>query len=829
MGAACRGKERLGGGIIRAFGASDEKSAAIGRKTNPHEKGGPFDYRQQAKRFMSSQDQAEAVASDQPGEIQDELLGRVLNETYLIEGVLGEGGVGRVYRARHVRIKSKCYALKVLHAEHGRDPHQLARFQQEAEAAATLSHPNVVGVFDVGRTEDGTSYLACELLKGIDLDGYLEQHGPMTVPGALSVALQICDALAAAHAQNIVHRDLKPQNVFLLNDADGTLPGRPSVKLLDFGLSRFLDHTDTQLTKTGTLMGTPAYMAPEQATGNRGDHRVDIYGIGVVLYASLTGQPPFLEETLPAMLVAVMTDDVPRPSKIMPGVPGSLDFLIQKAMAKDPNERYQTVDELRAVLEGIYQSVLTESMMPGPLMRPRLGSVYQAEEEDYELRTSRPRLVLFGLILVVLALVFAASAVSGLELFTGPFEFSTTELVLVVIGMCGTILTPAILAFRHFRKTIWGNSAKVVGVLGRLQAPLLSGLVAYGVAAISVRFVDDFVGRLIESPLFMKNPGLGWPGFTWILPAVAVLVGGAAYARRRFSEGPDGAKRRVWLGAPLTSVTVILAATVLFLSLRWRAFDVSARLAAQVATHDAKPDPILTPEVPGEPPPPPLPPPPPEAIKLASDEELVAAVEKGLDGLLPLSEKYPKDVRVLEPLLLAFASRATGLADAMVTAKRLIEVAPEKRDSASLGLIVKRSANTPGNASDLAFALMENELGSSGADLLYELKKSEPKVEARADKALQSPDVQAKISPALRIALDLEAAKDCAARVQLLPRATYLGDMRSASILAPLARGSKTGCGKWKNRPCLPTCKDEAKSYLEAVKAIQLRSARTDL
>src|SRR5690606_29849216 len=192
----------------------------------------------------------------------------VLNETYLIEGVLGEGGVGRVYRARHVRIKTKRYALKVLHAEHGRDPHQLARFQQEAEAAATLSHPNVVGVFDVGRTEDGTSYLACELLNGLDLDAYLEQRGRMTVPGAISVALQICDALSTAHSQNIVHRDLKPQNVFLLNDSDGNLPGRPAVKLLDFGLSRFLDHTDTQLTKTGTLMGTPAYMAPEQATGN---------------------------------------------------------------------------------------------------------------------------------------------------------------------------------------------------------------------------------------------------------------------------------------------------------------------------------------------------------------------------------------------------------------------------------------------------------------------------------------------------------------------------------------------------------------------------------
>ncbi len=777
---------------------------------------------------MASQDQAEALASDEPVDSEDELVGRVLNETYLIEGVLGEGGVGRVYRARHVRIKTKRYALKVLHAEHGRDPHQLARFQQEAEAAATLSHPNVVGVFDVGRTEDGTSYLACELLHGVDLDAYLEQRGRMTVPGALSVALQICDALSTAHSQNIVHRDLKPQNVFLLNDADGNLPGRPSVKLLDFGLSRFLDHTDTQLTKTGTLMGTPAFMAPEQATGNRGDHRVDVYGIGVILYASLTGQAPFLEETLPAMLVAVMTEEVPRPSKIVPEIPEALEHLIQKAMAKDPDERYQTVDELRSVLEGIYQSVLTESMLPGPMTRPRFGSTYQAEEENYELRTSRPRLVLFGVLLLLIILAFLTSAVSGLELFTGPFEFSKTELILVVVGMCGTVLTPAIIAFRHFKRTIWSNSAKVVGVLARLQGPLFAAILTYGALAIFVRFADDFLSRLVQSPLFLKNPGLGWPGFTWVFPAIALLVGGAAYARRRFSEGPDGAKRRFWLGVPLSSVVFVVAATALFFSLEWRASDVSARLAAQAASHDAKPDPILTPEVPGEVVPPP-PPPPPEPIKLATDEELVSAVEQGLDGLLPLSEKYPKDARVLEPLLVAFASRATGLADAMVTAKRLIEVAPEKRDSESLGIIIKRAASTPGNASELAFSLMEKDLESTGADLLYELRKSGSKVKDRAEDALKSEALQDDISPALRIALDLEAAEDCAARLPLLSRATHLGDMRSVAILAPLARGAKTGCGKWKNRPCTAACKDEAKQYLEAVKAIQLRASGTDL
>src|SRR5690606_5333237 len=163
-----------------------------------------------------------------------------------------------------------------------------------------------------------------------------------------------------------------------------------------------------------------------------------------------------------------------------------------------------------------------------------------------------------------------------------------------------------------------------------------------------------------------------------------------------------------------------------------------------------------------------------EPIRLASDVELASAVEQGMDGLLPLSEKYPKDHRILEPLLLAFASRATGLADAMVTAKRLLDVAPEKRDSETLGLIVRRAAETPGNASELAFSLMREDLGQTGADHLYHLKKSSEKAGARAERLLASEDMQPKISPALRIALDLEAAKACEDRLPLLARASHL-------------------------------------------------------
>ena len=754
----------------------------------------------------------------------DDLIGRCLNDTYQIEAVLGEGGVGRVYRARHARIKTKQYALKVLHAEHSRDPQQLARFQREAEAAASLSHPNVVGVFDVGRTEDGYSYLACELLHGTDLDAYLEDQGRLSVPVAIHIAIEICVALESAHSQNIVHRDLKPQNVFLMSGASGQVAEFPPVKLVDFGLSRFLDHADAQLTKTGTLMGTPTFMAPEQATGQRGDHRVDIYGVGVILYVALTGRPPFEEETLPAMLVAVMTEDPPRPRRLVPDIPEGLELLVQRAMAKSPDERYQSMSDLRSALEAAAPRQDSDKLQtPG---RMRMSSTLQQSEEAYELRTSRFRLVFYGMVAVALFIACLTAAVSGLELFTGPFEFSRTELILIMAGICGTIATPAVLAFRHFRRTIWSNSAKVVDALARIQGPVVAGLVTYGAGVIAIRFGDDFLGRLGESSLFDRRVGIGWAGFTWVLPGAALLAAGFTYLRRRLGEGPNGDRRRAWLGAPLRLISLLIVAGLLWLGMTWRG-DYLATIDAQAAAKEAPISalPAIGLEAPVETPTEKAP----EPIRLASDEELASAAAQGADGLLPLSEKYPRDARILEPLLVEFASRATGFADAMVTAKQLLSVAPEKRDSEALGVMIRRAADSPGKASDLAFELMQEEMGPTGPDLLYQLSKARSKSSERAAEALQLPEVKELMSPALRIALDLEAADSCEARLPLLARAKALGDIRSSSQLAPLARGTKTGCGKWKNRPCPAHCQEQAKEYMDAAQAIQMRASGTSL
>lgn len=757
----------------------------------------------------------------------DDLIGRVLGDTYQIESVIGQGGVGRVYRARHNRIRTKLFALKVLHPEHSRDAQQLARFQQEAEAAAALSHPRVVGVYDVGRTDDGHSYLACELLNGLDLDAYLLKYGKLDLRAALILGLQICEALESAHAENVVHRDLKPQNVFLQFGLDGELPVQPDVKLLDFGLSRFLDHTDTQLTKTGTVMGTPAFMAPEQAMGKRGDHRVDVYGVGIILYAALTGCLPFQEENLTAMLVSVMTQEPPRPRSLVPDLPESVELLVQRAMAKEPDDRYGSIADLKAALLGILQA---EGPLPAELTgyRPPMGSVVLAEN-NYNLRTSRPRLLFYGVSAVLVLAALVTSSVSGLELFVGPISLSRTELALLLAGIAGTVAMPAVLAFRNFRRTIWSNSAKVLDILERVRAPLCAALITYGVVAIFVRFLDDFISRFGESALFVQRPGLGWAGFTWVFLAISLLSAGMTHFKRWATEGPNGIKRRAWLGAPFWTFTLLSIGVLLLWGLKWRASDLQreAVIAAAVAKQEAKVQQTFQPSGPTKQSPLSSPPPPP--IRLAGDEELAKAMAKGIDGLLPLSEGYPRDARVLEPLLLAFASRATGLADAMVTAERLLEVAPEKRDSINLGVIVLRAAKTPGNASELAFELMQKKLGASGADLLYQLANGTGSTATRATDLLESDEVQSNMSPALRVLLELEDAETCAARLPYLDRAAHLGDHRAAAFLIPLSKGSKTGCGKWKNRACPAKCKDESKAYWDTVVAIQRRAGASEL
>lgn len=274
------------------------------------------------------------------------LIGQVISERYEVEALLGVGGMGSVYRARHIHIR-KHVALKTLHAAMLRSPEAVARFEREAVAAARLDHPNVVSATDFGRLSDGRYFLVMEYLEGRDLRQAIDDSAPMTVGNTLGVARQIVSALTAAHDQGIVHRDLKPDNVMLLQRG-----AEPSlVKVLDFGIAKVtMDDGTEPLTQMGAVFGTPQYMAPEQCKGAPVDGRTDLYALGIILFEMLTGRLPF---SAPDALGYVMQHLTAEPAPLPASIPEPLRQVIQSLLEKDPERRPASAQALGRELEQI--------------------------------------------------------------------------------------------------------------------------------------------------------------------------------------------------------------------------------------------------------------------------------------------------------------------------------------------------------------------------------------------------------------------------------------------------------------------------------------------
>ena len=262
---------------------------------------------------------------------------QVIGEYMLLEE-LGGGGMGRVFKAVHGRM-NRTVAVKLLPESLVRSPESVERFHREIQALARLSHPNVVAVHDAG-TADGTHFYVMDLVDGDDLARLVREHGSMPVEQALDCILQAARGLEYAHAQGIVHRDVKPSNLIL--DHDGT------AKILDLGIARFQPQPSEaadDLTKTGCILGTIDYMAPEQAMNTRrADHRADIYSLGCTLHFLLTGQPVYGGDTVMERLVAHREHPVPSLRKACPAAPSWLDGIFRKMVAKKPEDRYQSVD-----------------------------------------------------------------------------------------------------------------------------------------------------------------------------------------------------------------------------------------------------------------------------------------------------------------------------------------------------------------------------------------------------------------------------------------------------------------------------------------------------
>jgi serine/threonine protein kinase len=267
--------------------------------------------------------------------------GRTFGGTYRILRRLGEGGMGVVFEAEHLRLHRRV-AVKVLSSTGASNADLLARFQQEAEIIGRLEHPHVVTVLDYDVTERGEPYLVLELLHGETLQERLSRQAPLDLTEAVRIATQIASALTAAECASIVHRDLKPSNVFLTDaPGEGTF-----VKLLDFGISKNLK-SRLHLTEMRVLIGTPEYMAPEQAMGNNQlvDARTDQYALAVVLYEMLTGEQPFAHDDIAEVLRRVLTLDAPRASTVAPWIPEELDTVLARALEKSPAARFGSVAE----------------------------------------------------------------------------------------------------------------------------------------------------------------------------------------------------------------------------------------------------------------------------------------------------------------------------------------------------------------------------------------------------------------------------------------------------------------------------------------------------
>jgi serine/threonine protein kinase len=261
----------------------------------------------------------------------------VLADRYELGPVLGEGGMARVYRGLDRQLR-RPVAVKVLAPPFDRDSSFLERFRREARAAAGLSHPNIVAVFDSG-SDDGTHFIVTELVEGETLADRLGRDGPMPPADAVAVAVDIARALAAAHDRGLIHRDIKPGNVMVLPD------GR--VKVVDFGIARAAG-SDT-LTGTGVVLGSTAYLSPEQAGGQLVDERADLYALGCVLYEMLTGNVPFRAETPIATMYRKVNEDAPPPSTISPVQP-ELEAIVMRCLEKDPRRRFASAAELEAAL-----------------------------------------------------------------------------------------------------------------------------------------------------------------------------------------------------------------------------------------------------------------------------------------------------------------------------------------------------------------------------------------------------------------------------------------------------------------------------------------------
>ncbi|MBK9258534.1 MAG: serine/threonine protein kinase [Polyangiaceae bacterium] len=704
---------------------------------------------------------SEPVAIEQP---PDALVGTTLSGNYKVLRVIGEGGMGRVYEAQHTRIAGKRFAIKLLHAEFARQPGILARFQREAEASASISHPNVVGVYDVDRTPDGQPFMVSELLAGQDLSKLLESQERITVKQAVIITRQVCRALQAAHDKGVIHRDVKPENVFITGALD-----EPTAKVLDFGISRLQNEGSSSLTKTGMVIGTPAYMAPEQAMGGQVDARVDVYGVGAILYRTLTGRLPYGDEEPTVTIAKLLTTEPERPRQVAPEIPESLEMIIQKAMAREPDRRYQTLQEMERAL-GAFEAQLSSAAVQGAAGSGAVATT------DGEIAAARPQLFLEIATAVVVAIFGLLGVLNGAIRLGRGIGLSKLEFALALLALLGLFGTPLALLVRYIKKTIWPDTNRVVELASRFRMPLLTALAVTGMLSVFIHVLEGVSGA---------GTGAGWAIWEMLIPVVGALAAAIAFSWRRI--GPKlpfsraGGNGSHILGGALALEFIVVL--VLVLAHREPVKEVTpASLgtdeAPRIISGSGAPKPGAAPSV----------------AEMAPGNAQTAKPSSGL----PLSSPEAKDAwRKLDDLMRKrLAKESVEALDELLTVDPLAPQDKEVRGKAlQLAVDVALLRN---DSSEKMLQLLSTRMGSIGIDLMYELVATRGgSVAARdAERLLREDAVRARGTEAFRIAYDLRIASGCDAKRALFERARTQGDGRAAMELKLLreCRRGNTCC-----------------------------------
>jgi len=303
----------------------------------------------------------------------DPLVGQVVDSRYEVLGVLGEGGMGRVYEVRHTTLE-RTFAMKVLRRELAREDDLAERFIREAKATASVKHPNVVQITDFGRLPDGLPYFVMELLVGQTLAEIIKAGGPMAAARAVRILRKVAGAVGAAHEAGVVHRDLKPENVFLVDGGRSAGGSGSDVRVVDFGAAKIVG--SSRMTRSGVVFGTPHYMSPEQASGQSVDHRSDIYALGVIMYEMFAGRVPFEADTYMGVLTQHMFVQPERPSHVSERARdmGALEDIALRCLAKKPEDRFGSMGALVDAIDDVIRAQSGPALDAGASSPPRASA-----------------------------------------------------------------------------------------------------------------------------------------------------------------------------------------------------------------------------------------------------------------------------------------------------------------------------------------------------------------------------------------------------------------------------------------------------------------------